>query len=56
VGGQTIVLAFAGRVLQAIMLITLDGGLIKAINVLGDPARIGNLNAHLFWANTPDEL
>jgi RNA polymerase sigma-70 factor (ECF subfamily) len=56
VGGHTIVLAFAGRALQAIMLITLDGGLIKAINVLGDPARIGNLNAQLSWANTPDEL
>jgi RNA polymerase sigma-70 factor (ECF subfamily) len=47
VGGHPTVLAFVGQKLWAVILLTVEGKLVKKIHVIADPAKISFLNAHL---------
>jgi RNA polymerase sigma-70 factor, ECF subfamily len=57
VGGHTIVLAFSGQKLIAIILLTVEARLVRSIDVLADPQKLAVLNAQLLAATPgrPDE-
>jgi RNA polymerase sigma-70 factor (ECF subfamily) len=48
VGPHTIVLVFSDHQLHAIVLLTIEGRLVRRIHVLADPAKLGELDAELF--------
>ena len=50
VGGHTIVLAFTGQELIAIILLTVEARLVRTIHVLADPQKLAVLNAQLLAA------
>jgi RNA polymerase sigma-70 factor, ECF subfamily len=47
IGGQPIVLAFIEQKLWAVILLTIEGRLVKKIHVIADPVKISFLNAQL---------
>jgi RNA polymerase sigma-70 factor (ECF subfamily) len=47
VAGPAVVLAFARQRLAGVILLTIDGGRIKKIHVIADPAKVGFLSAQL---------
>jgi hypothetical protein len=48
VGPHTIVLVFTDQQLYAIVLLTVEAGLVRRLHVLADPAKLAELDADLF--------
>ena len=47
VAGQPALLGFIGRTLSGVLVLTMSGGKIQAIHVIGDPRKLGLLSAQL---------